>query len=282
MAQVDLQGNVNVSKFGEKLAGAGGFVNISQATRKIVFMGSFRAGASQCDIAEESLAIRTEGETSKFVEKVAHITFSGERAIRSGQEVLFVTERCVFRLIEQGLELREVAPGVDVERDILRLMDFRPIVRETKRMDAAIFRRERIGLRERLLTVPIEQRLTYVPLKNTIFINLEGHNIKGTADIEELRAGIVHLLEPLGTKVFAIVNYDHFNIAPEAIEEFADMIEALVARYYLAVTRYTTSGFLRAKLGDALSARRVAPHIFERAAEAEEMLKQSRTGNATS
>lgn len=282
MAQVDRQGNVNVSKFGPKLAGAGGFVNISQATRKIVFMGSFRAGASQCYIAEESLAIRTEGETSKFVEEVAHITFSGKRAVESGQDVLFVTERCVFQLTEQGLELHEVAPGVDIERDILRLMDFQPIVREAKRMDAAIFRRERIGLRERLLTVPIERRLAYVPSKNTIYINLEGHSIKGTADVEELGASIAHLLEPLGTKVFAIVNYDHFNIAPDAIEQFADMVEELVSRYYLAVTRYTTSGFLRAKLGDALSARKVAPHLFERAVEAEEMLKQSRTGNATS
>ncbi len=129
LAQADRHGNLNVSKFGSKLAGAGGFINISQNARKVVFVGTFTAD---------------KGATRKFIDEVEHRTYSGEYAARRGQEALFVTERCVFRLVlgggMSGLELIEIAPGVDVERDVLAHMDFKPsISADLKLMDARIF-----------------------------------------------------------------------------------------------------------------------------------------------
>ncbi len=264
MAQVDRHGNVNVSKFGNRLAGAGGFINISQFTRKVIFMGTFRAGSALIDVAGGALAIRSDGSDCKFVDHVEHITFNGARALRDNQHILFVTERCVFELTDKGLELIEVAPGVDIEHDIIRLMDFEPVIRVAPRlMKTSIFRPDRLGIREMLLTVPIEQRLTYVVSTNTLFINLEGHSIKTAGDIDIVRNGIVQLVNPLQHMVRAIINYDHFNIAPDLIEAYADMAKEIADRYYSRVTRYTTSGFLRAKLGDALAAREVDGHLFE-------------------
>ncbi|MFC4862357.1 acyl CoA:acetate/3-ketoacid CoA transferase [Pseudomonas sp. MAHUQ-62] len=148
LAQADAEGNLNVSRFGTRLAGAGGFINISQNAKAVVFVGTFSAGAQDIRIENGELRIVQDGEMRKFVNEVEHRTFAGKLAAESGKPVLYVTERCVFRLTTEGLELIEIAPGVDLERDILARMDFRPIVREPKRMDARLFREGRIGLRE--------------------------------------------------------------------------------------------------------------------------------------
>jgi propionate CoA-transferase len=147
LAQADAQGNLNVSKFGPRLAGAGGFINISQTSKKVVFVGTFTAGGLEVGVSNRALKIIREGDTKKFVAEVEHRTFSGEVAFKSKQTVLYITERCVFRLIEGGLELIEIAPGVDLDRDILALMDFRPAISPTlKIMDLRIFRDEPMGL----------------------------------------------------------------------------------------------------------------------------------------
>jgi propionate CoA-transferase len=147
LAQTDRQGNLNVSKFGSILAGAGGFINISQNARKVVFVGTFTACGLKISVEEGQLRIVSERTTRKFVDAVEHRTYSGEFAWRRGQPALYVTERCVFRLVEGGLELIEVAPGIDVERDIMARMAFRPRVSEQlKRMDARIFADEPMGL----------------------------------------------------------------------------------------------------------------------------------------
>jgi propionate CoA-transferase len=156
LAQADAQGNLNVSKFGPRLAGAGGFINISQTAKKVVFVGTFTAGNLDVAIEDGRLKILSEGETAKFVASVEHRTFSGEYAFKRKQSVLYITERCVFRLIESGLELIEIAPGVDLQRDILDRMAFRPAISpDLKTMDARIFRDEPMGLREDMLTPPL-------------------------------------------------------------------------------------------------------------------------------
>jgi propionate CoA-transferase len=152
LAQADAKGNLNVSKFGPRLAGAGGFINISQTSKKVVFVGTFTAGKLDVAVSDGALKIVKEGETKKFVATVEHRTFSGEYAFKSKQTVLYITERCVFRLIEGGLELIEIAPGVDLERDILALMDFRPTISPSlKIMDLRIFRDEPMGMRDDVL-----------------------------------------------------------------------------------------------------------------------------------
>ena len=157
LAQADAQGNLNVSKFGPRLAGAGGFINISQNAKEVVFVGTFTAGNLQVAIVDGCLKIVQEGKSAKFVPLVEHRTFSGEYAFRRGQPALYITERCVFQLIETGLELIEIAPGIDLERDILALMSFRPAISPNlKIMDARIFRDEPMGLRDDMLTQPLE------------------------------------------------------------------------------------------------------------------------------
>ena len=151
LAQADRHGNLNVSKFGSILAGAGGFINISQNARKVVFAGTFTTGGLQIAIKERCLRIVTEGAMRKFVDTVEHRTYSGQFAWARGQQALYVTERCVFQLVEDGLELIEVAPGIDVERDIMAQMGFRPrISGQLKLMDARIFADRPMGSHRQL------------------------------------------------------------------------------------------------------------------------------------
>ena len=275
LAQADAHGNLNVSKFGPRLAGAGGFINISQNAKKVVFVGTFTAGHLAVAIADGALKILKEGETTKFVPLVEHRTFSGEYAFKRKQTVLYVTERCVFRLIESGLELIEIAPGVDLERDILAQMAFRPAISpDLKSMDPRIFRDEAMGMRDDMLALPLEQRFAYDDKHNMFFVNFEGLNVRSAADIERIRQLIEARLTPLERKVYAIVNYDNFTLNPELLDSYMDMVRDVVARFYIRVTRYTTSTFTRARLGDALAQRDVTPHFFNTSAEALARLQQ--------
>ena len=269
MAQTDHEGNVNVSRFGPKLAGAGGFINISQSAKQLIFVGTFTAGKARLAVADGCLRILEEAGACKFVETVEHRTYSGRAAADRGQPVLYVTERCVFRLHPRGLELIEIAPGVDLERDILAQMAFRPIMDAPPRlMDARIFRPAAMGLRAELLEVPLEERLTYDPRQRRFFVNFEQLAIRTEEDIEAVRAAVVARLEPVGEKVEVILNYDHFSIRPDLEETYIAMVSELAGRYYASVTRYTTSTFLRMKLGRALAARPLSPHIYETEEEA--------------
>jgi propionate CoA-transferase len=139
LAQTDAHGNVNVSKFNGRPVGCGGFINITRSTPKLVFCGTFTAGGLEVVVGDGRLAIVNEGRSRKFIREVEQITFNGPDAALRRQEVVFVTERAVFHLREDGLELSEVAPGVDVERDILAHMDFRPRMDRVKPMDAGLF-----------------------------------------------------------------------------------------------------------------------------------------------
>ena len=140
LAQADREGNLNVSKFGPRLAGAGGFINISQSARKVVFVGTFTAGQLEVAVDGGKLKILQDGSAVKFVDQVEHRTFSGPQAVKRGTPVLYITERCVFELTAAGLVLTEIAPGVDLQHDILARMDFAPLMPTAPRlMDARIF-----------------------------------------------------------------------------------------------------------------------------------------------
>lgn len=147
LAQCDKKGNVNVSKFGPKIAGCGGFINISQTAKKVVYCGTFTAGKSKLEVKDGKLIINEDSSVIKFIGNVEQVTFSGEYAYEVGQPVKYITERAVFELTEKGLTLTEIAPGVDLNKDVLDKMDFKPhISEELKLMDEKIFREEPMGL----------------------------------------------------------------------------------------------------------------------------------------
>ncbi len=139
LAQVDACGDVNVSRFGPKLAGIGGFANITQTAKRLVFCGTFTAGGLQVAVEDGRLRIVQEGRITKFVDQVEQISFSAEHSRERAQVVLYVTERAVFRLTDSGLELIEVAPGMDLERDVLAKMAFRPRIGALREMPASAF-----------------------------------------------------------------------------------------------------------------------------------------------
>jgi len=152
LAQADRLGNLNVSRFGSRLAGAGGFIDISQNAKKVLFVGTFTAGGLQVHVEDGRLVIDQEGRTEKFIDAVEQVTYSGENAVSLGQPALYITERCVFRLTAKGMELVEVAPGIDIERHILARMGFTPIIREKPAcMDLRIFCPEIMRLNDILL-----------------------------------------------------------------------------------------------------------------------------------
>ncbi len=138
-AQIDRQGNVNVSKFGTRVPGVGGFVNITQTAKRLVFLGSLTTSGLEVAVRDGKLSIVSEGRVRKFVEQVEQVSFSGQRARAVGQPVLFITERAVFRLTGEGLELIEIAPGIDLASQVLDQMGFRPIVRRVQTMPARCF-----------------------------------------------------------------------------------------------------------------------------------------------
>ena len=148
-AEVDERGNVNVSKFAGRSGGPGGFINISQNAKKVVFIAVFTAGKPKPEfgISDSGIEIRRDGGELKFVKNVQQITFSGEQALKNGQKVTYITERAVFRLTPDGLELTEIAPGVDLQTHVLDKMAFRPIISPGLReMDPRLFREARMGL----------------------------------------------------------------------------------------------------------------------------------------
>ena len=149
-AQVDGEGNVNVSKFGKTAMGAGGFIDLTQNAKKVVFCGQMNAGGCETTIKDGKMSVSQEGRAKKFLAQVEQITFNGGVAATNGQPVVFITERCVFELTGDGLVLTEIAPGLDLERDVLAQMSFTPIIsKDLKLMDESLFREPTMGLKER-------------------------------------------------------------------------------------------------------------------------------------
>ena len=164
--------------------------------------------------------------------------------------MLYVTERCVFRLAAGGgLELIEIAPGIDLQRQILARMDFVPAISpELRLMDAALFHDAPINLRERMLARPLAERISFDADSNILFVDFEGHVVDSPEDIDAIEAEVARRLGPIGRRVDVVVNYDHFSIRPELVDAYGAMVDRVTERFYHRVTRYAASGFLKARL----------------------------------
>jgi acyl CoA:acetate/3-ketoacid CoA transferase len=149
--QVDKQGNVNPSILPDRIFGPGGFPVIAGGAPKTFFAGAFTAGPKKIDIINNNLSIVQDG-SAKFIDMVYKIIFSGAQAVKYQKEILYVTERAVFRLTERGLVLEEISPGVDIDKDILSKMEFSPIIATPlKQMDERLFKESRLGLRDEIV-----------------------------------------------------------------------------------------------------------------------------------
>jgi propionate CoA-transferase len=267
MAECDAEGNVNVSRFGTKLAGSGGFINISQNARRLVFVGTFTAGGLKVAIEGGRLRIVSEGRSRKFIARVQQVTFGGAYAAALGQPVLYVTERCVFRRTPAGVELVEVAPGIDIERDILAHMGFAPVVDRPVPMDDRIFAPGAMGLLRALLRLDIDQRISYDAERNILFLDFEALLVRRREDVERIRDAVEARVRPLGRKVAAVINYDHATIADDVVDAYAEMVRYMEATWYTQVSRYTTDAFKLMKLGKSLL-RSVSTRVFATDADA--------------
>jgi propionate CoA-transferase len=276
MAQVDRHGNVNVSRFGQRFAGAGGFIDISQTARSVFFLGTFTAGADVA-VGDGRLQIRRDGEVAKFVEEVDQVTFSGERARANGQAVHYVTERCVLRLGDDGLELIEIAPGVSLEHDVLARMAFRPQIASTVHdMDPAIFTAKPLGLSERS-PLTLDERFEFRAGANIVFINFEGLKLQTVGQVELLVAFLEGRLQELGQRVNLIVNYDNLDLGSAAAARFFELAREVDRRHCLSSTRYSTHAFFRLKLGQAFATAKYSQTIYRSFAEATQALGEPGT-----
>ena len=273
MAECDEAGNVNTSKFGGRLNGCGGFIDISQNSRAVVFAGTFTVGGLEVEIAYGKLKIVKEGKARKFVKNVEQITFSGAYAAKKSQPVLYVTERCVFQLTQGRLELIEVAPGIDIDKHILAHMDFKPFINKPMPMDRRIFLDDHMELLSELLNLKLSERVSYDAGRNMLFVNLEGWSARKKSDIDDLRKVLVDARIAAGRRVNSVVNHDGCRIAEDLYDDYAEMIAYMVDQHYLTTARYTTSAFMRLKMQEALDKRGLAPHIFERAEDAHAFLE---------
>jgi len=260
-AEIDALGDVNVSRFGSRLAGAGGFINISQNAGALFFLGTF-AAHSQEEVVDGGLRIHHPGRTPKFVPRVSHVTFSADQARRRGQPVRYITERCVLQLADHGLEVIEIAPGVDLERDVLAPLPFRPAVSPALRtMDAAIFCPGRMGLRHDEV-LSLSERVTYRPDVDLLYLNFEGLQLDTEQDADDLARGLESELKSYGRKLAAVVNYDNFRLAPPAADRYWAMIRHNTTHYLSSTTRYSTNAFFRHQLGETFSAARLDGHVY--------------------
>lgn len=250
MAQCDEQGNVNSSKFGPRLAGCGGFIDISQNAKKTLFVGTFTAGGLETAIEDGKLKIIQEGKTRKFVKQVDQITFSGRIGGTSGQEIFYMTERCILKLINGKVELIEVAPGIDIETDILAYMDFRPVMNDVKIMDPRIFKPSAMSIRKEFLKYDIQRRSDYLADQNTLFLNLKGLEAENIQDIEIIKEVIEQMCAEAGGEIKAVATYG-FDIDEELMEAYVEMGAYIAKNYHATVSQFGNREEMREKLGDA-------------------------------
>ena len=260
MAQVTASGDVNVTRVGPALKGPGGFIDISQSTKRVNLVGTFTTGGLEVAAEDGKLVIKKEGKIKKFVKSIPEITFSGSNAVSRGQMVHYITERCVFALTPEGLELIEIAPGIDLQTQILDLMDFKPVMKQPPRlMDERIFLPGRMKLLESLYSLDMARRLNYHAESRTLFVNLSAVSITSPDAVRDVFAAVEAFFAEnpaLAKKVDVFVNYDGFDCREELVEDFQRQARAAEDKYYGTVRRVSSAGFARQKLADAMAVER--------------------------
>lgn len=260
-AQVSPSGDVNVSRMSrDTLTGPGGFIDISQSTKNICFMMCFTTKGLEVTASEGSLNIKCEGRVKKFVSTVFEKTFSGDEGVRRGQTVFYVTERCVFRRSSESetIELIEIAPGVDLQTDILDQMEFTPsISSDLKYMDSRIFTDEKMEVAADFFG-SLEERCVYHAADHTMFIDLFGITLNTQDDINWFIHGIRDIISsPVGENgpIDMVVNYNGFDVAKGLEDTYSEKVRELEQSFYKSVKRYTGHAFQRAKLKTKLGMR---------------------------
>eukprot|EP00979_Chaetoceros_neogracilis_P008307 scaffold1853_cov287-Chaetoceros_neogracile.AAC.9 len=254
-AQVSENGDVNVSRMSkDRLTGPGGFIDISQSTKKVIFLTPMTTKGLQVSIKnKEELQIESEGSVKKFVKSVYEKTFSGDEAVRRGQQVLYVTERAVFRRTAKHpvLELIEIAPGIDLQKDVLDQIDFDPIVSpRLKKMDERIYKLKAMDAGGDLFG-SLSDRITYHPDDHTLYLDMFGITLKTADDVTWFASSLRDVLFPLVDEkgpIDMVVNYDGFDIAKGLEAVYTKAVIEIETDMYNSVKRYAGNAFKRAKL----------------------------------
>jgi len=234
----------------------------AQRAKEVFFLGMFRAGAD-VGIEDGLLRVVQEGAGRKFVSSVEQVTFSGEYARERGQRVHVVTERCVLRLAEQGLEVVAVAPGLDLEKDVLSGMEFVPEVSpKLAVMDSALFVEPLLGLRHRPL-LRLDERLSLDIDENILYCNFEGLRLDTRKQVDALAECLEVAFLSAGRRVQVVVNYDNFELAPALVEPFFAMVRKNADLYSVSTTRYSTNAFFRRQLGRQFAEAKLNHALYE-------------------
>ena len=273
-AQVTAEGNVNSSKFGPRVAGCGGFIDISQNAKRVLFMGTFTTGGIQLAVEDGRMKILAEGKIKKFVKGCDQITFCSQFAGPQGQEVFYITERCVFKLSDGQLELIEVAPGIDLEKDILAHMEFRPVIRQMAPMDPRLFADHAMGIRKEFLLKELKTRVRYSADRNLLRLNFNGLEIDSTEDVENIKKIVEDVCTAAGRKVNTVVNYDAFKVSDGLLDAYLEMGQYIIKKYYRKVARHTTSKEAMAKFTEEFQERSLAVNMFASEEEAVKFVLQ--------
>jgi propionate CoA-transferase len=260
-AQISKNGDVNVSRMSkDHLTGPGGFIDITQSTQNICFVSPMTTKGLEVSCpGDGKLKIEQEGRVKKFVPDVYEKTFSGDEAVRRGQTVYYVTERAVFRrtVDHEELELIEMAPGVDLQKDILDQMEFTPAISPNlKHMDGRIFNDEKMNVRSEIFGSLKDRCVYHGDHQHAMYIDLFGITIDNEADIKWLITGLRNIMHPLVEEkgpLEIIVNYEGFDVHKGLEGQFSEAVRTqLEEPYYKSVVRFAGKAFKRASLGEKM------------------------------
>lgn len=258
-AEISPRGDVNVSRMSkDRLTGPGGFVDISQSTNTVMFMSTLTAGGLEVSTtAEGDLRIEKEGKIKKFVKSLGETTFSGDEAVRRGQKVLYITERAVFRRTAKNavLELMEIAPGIDLQKDVLDQLDFEPVISPSlKKMDPRIFIDKKMHAASQLFG-SFKDRFKYREEDNVMYLNLFGITLNAEEDVEWFFGCLRDVLSEVKRdhgKVNMVINYDGMNLNSNLEAHYWKEVQDIQAEYFATVRRFSGGAFHHAQLGKKL------------------------------